>query len=225
MRHDFSTFPGGHGEEFRALDGEVCSLCQRWLLFMHLFHDDERIDLLRESCEDFCAELQAIWSQYVVVQIFRVADENVDGGRLSLATLMEVLRAEKHEAIADFEKLYQTVRDKCKLLIPMRHNLLAHINRNIATGKKSFKLPLNGEIRAAIDAIKAFMHKCWIEIFNVDPSYGHQIMKQDANALLVCLARGAEYFQLQLEEPQVYGPRLHEHGKYANLLCKIGKRS
>ncbi len=224
MRHDFSTFPGGHGEEFRALDEEVCSLSQRWSLFMRLFHDDERIDLLRESCEDFFAELQAIWSQYIVVQIFRVTDENVTGGRLSIATLIDVLRVEEHLAIADFEKLFETVCEKCKPLIPMRHNLLAHINRKIVTRQKSFKLPLNGEIRAAIEAIKAFMHKCWIEVFNIDPSYGHQIMSQDADALLVCLARGAEYFQLQLSEPQTYGPRLREHGKYANLVAKISKR-
>lgn len=125
-----------------VIDNEMAHLSTVFSTFTRLYRSDTDVrNLLADSDLAFFSDLYIIYLHYISVSVSRLLDPAKTGKKanLTIASLIEGLRAAKHPRSADFADRLKGIREQAYNFVDPRNQLVAHLDlsvNNIAPGRR-----------------------------------------------------------------------------------------
>ena len=175
-----------------------------WLVFTQLFMGpQEQLDLLDRSAGFFFRVVQDALATDIQLTVSKLADPAESrGGKDQNATIEHLLKDVLHldaSLKSELMTLYETFRDASKPLRDLRNKVIAHLD--LPTATKTVPPPPEAtikEVRAALDALAAFMNAVQTHFGEPPTAYGMFGMMGAGPKELVAMLRTADqHIELQ----------------------------
>lgn len=195
-------FPESLQEIFEGLWQEAASLHAHWELYLDLYGDPEKIDLLNATVPSVFQLIEESLRATMTVSFGRLTDPSKTGRKdnLSLARLVESLPAHCDDRFVHSAKQRLVdIQSHCEPITTHRNRRFAH--NDLATAINYHENPLPGigqsRITGALKMIAELMNSVEMYFQNCETAYGHGIQHGTGKDLIFLLERAMEYDRKQ----------------------------
>ena len=147
-----------HGAAYDLLFSEVAALVADWTIYQELFGSKATVEVLNRTAGAHFGHYQSVLLKNIILGISRLREESGHRPVLSLVTLVELTKGNLVEVRKAQSNRRGVVTRASEDLKEIRNNLIAHRNRDVASGVTLLPNAETQAIRASIDAIVAFMN-------------------------------------------------------------------
>ncbi|HEY5910601.1 MAG TPA: hypothetical protein VJA21_08365 [Verrucomicrobiae bacterium] len=162
LHGDFSKYPSEIRDIFRALKAEVLEVRSEWLVYHHLFMEDEQFtQVMSRGLGGVLGALQNMLQTNLLLAIARLVDPatGIKGDKnLSLRNLCEEVPANTGTLRKDATKLLNKIGAAAGNVKFHRHKSIAHYDLEISLEAKQLPSVTFREIRRILEQIEAFLN-------------------------------------------------------------------
>jgi AbiU2 len=189
------------GAVYHALWNEVAWLHAKWDLYRQLYaRSPERIAFLNKVASHFIGVLQDTLYDDVLLHLSRLTDPPSSGkyDRLSLQALPE--RVPEVALASEVKGLIQAAKKACETARSSRNRRIAHTDLALALAGTFDPIPSRSEIEAALNAVRAVLHRLEAHYWQSETGYQHFCPKGgDADSLVRYLLKGFRAEERRME--------------------------
>jgi len=207
----WTDFPDELQDIFEGLWQEAARLHLNWKLYLDLFGDPGKTDVLNATVPSVFQLIEENLLASMTVSFGRLIDPSKTGKKdnLSLARLVESLPAHCDDVFTrSAEKRLAVIKAECEPISAHRNRRVAH--NDLATAISYHDNPLPGigreRISNALKMIADLMNSIQLHFENGETAYAHGIQRGTGKVLIYLLEQSLEYDRKQRgEELAKYG--------------------
>ena len=197
--HDF---PESLQDIFEYLWQETVSLHIHWELYLDLYGDRKKVDVLNATVPSVFQLIEENLRANLTVSFGRLTDPSKTGKKdnLSLTQLVESLAAHCDDRfVRSAEQRLADIKSQCKPITAHRNRRVAHNDLATAINYNENPLPGIGQSRIteALKMIAALMNSVQMYFQNGETGYEHAIQRGTGKDLIFLLEQALEYGRQQ----------------------------
>jgi len=196
----WKDFPEPIQDIFEGLWQEVVSLHAQWKLYLDLYGDPEKIDLLNETVPSVFQVIEESVRTNMIVSFGRLTDASSTGKKsnLSLDRLVKLLSEQaicEGGFVRSAEKQLLDIKAQCEPLTRHRNLRVAHKDLNTAINYHENPLPGIGKLQVvqALKSIGDLMNSVQMYFEKCDTKYGCGIQRGTGKDLICLIEQALEY--------------------------------